>query len=105
MILDGHTPKVVVKRLERDLEVAKGKLDIIQRTIEGDDPAMLANDYGGTGWENSVEVQAIYRITNRLREAERLLSRYHKETPICHQPYMVAHEVENFLKDRLKHEE
>jgi hypothetical protein len=31
-------------------------LDIILRELEGDDPAMLANDHGGTGLEYSEEV-------------------------------------------------
>ena len=36
-------------------------------------------------------------LERRLRNAERLLTRYYNETPIGHHPHMIAHEVDAHL--------
>jgi len=51
--------------LERKFEAAEAALDIIERVIAGEDPAFLANDYGGTGYEEHPAVQAVYRLLRR----------------------------------------
>ncbi len=38
-------------------------------------------------------------MDRRCREMERLLRRYRKETPLGHQPHMIAHEVDAVLGD------
>ena len=48
-----------VAALEARAAAAEGKLDIIQRRLEGEPDDSLAADYGGTGWENDPVVRAV----------------------------------------------
>ena len=48
-----------IRTLEERAEAAEGKLDIIQRRLEGEPDDSLAIDYGGTGWENDPVVRAV----------------------------------------------
>ena len=48
-----------IRALEERAEAAEGKLDIIQRRLEGEPDDSLAIDYGGTGWENDPVVRAV----------------------------------------------
>ena len=48
-----------IRTLEERAEAAEGKLDIIQRRLEGEPDDSLVADYGGTGWENDPVVRAV----------------------------------------------
>jgi hypothetical protein len=52
------------------LEKARGQLDIIQRECDGDDDALLANDYGGTGWEKEPPVTTVRALRAALAESQ-----------------------------------
>jgi len=64
--------------LKDQLEEAKGKLDIIVREMQGDHPADLAADYGGTDWENSPEVQAVRRERAHMEAIHEDFRRKHR---------------------------
>ena len=53
-----------VAALEARAAAAEGKLDIIQRRLEGEPDDSLAADYGGTGWENDPVVLAVSDLQN-----------------------------------------
>jgi len=59
-----------VKQLELSEEKRKGQLDIIKRSLEHDEDAFLANDYGGLGWEQGEPMETIRRYVSALQKLE-----------------------------------
>ena len=53
-----------------ELEVAKGKLDIILRVSRGEPDDELAVDYGGLGWENDPAVLGVYDLIAELKHVK-----------------------------------
>ena len=51
-----------IRTLEERAEAAEGKLDIIQRRLEGEPDDSLVADYGGTGWEDDPVVLAVSNL-------------------------------------------
>lgn len=75
-----------VAALEARAEAAEGKLDLIQRRLEGEPDDSLTVDFGGTGWDNDPTVLAVDELTcvartlrgmyfSRLRKYARLEAR------------------------------
>ncbi len=56
-----------VRALEERAEAAEGKLDIIERRLEGEPDDELAIDFGGTGWDNDPTVLAVDELTHVAR--------------------------------------
>ena len=75
LVNDTHMKTVmklshVVEKHTAELEVAKGKLDIILRVSRGEPDDELAVDYGGLGWENDPAVLGVYNLIAELQSAE-----------------------------------
>lgn len=59
-----------VKQLADEQEKRVGQLDIIKRTLERDDDAFLANDYGGLKWEQGEPMETIRHKISLLQKIE-----------------------------------
>lgn len=63
---DFQVPDAQVLAMIAEIHELRGKLDIIKRTIEHDEDALLANDYGGTGWELDPIVEMVRSLVSRV---------------------------------------
>lgn len=59
-----------IKQLADEQEKRVGQLDIIKRTLERDDDAFLANDYGGLNWEQGEPMETIRHKIALLQKIE-----------------------------------